>query len=311
MNYFDLHCDTISAIYCKKTDFNCKNLAFSFEKVQKYARKYQVFAFWSDNNATNEECFDTFLRENDYLEKLVTESGEKVQLCTEKHDLKDDDALHIIKAVEGGRLLCESLAGVEALRRHGVRILLPMWQGQDFIGGSWDTDTGLSDFGKKLIPECEKNGIIIDTSHMSEKSFYDTLKIASNPIIASHSNSRTICRTPRNLTDDMARQVVSSGGVVGVSLAAKHVSEKYFDRMPQDNEDFVLEVAGHILHYVEILGDRAVCLGCDFDGTERTVQIPDVSYIDRLRERLGDYLSTDEIENIFFNNAYNFFKINL
>ena len=311
MKLFDCHCDTVLRLYAENRTLDDRETAFSLSGCAPYESVCQVFAFWSDDKKCGEDCYADFLCGTAYLKDQLAVFG--ARLCTDAEALRTDGAfLKALFSVEGAKLLCGDPGRLAVLRKTGVRSLLPLWGGSDDIGGAWDTREGLTSFGKAVVRECEKLGILVDVSHMSERSFYDALENTEKPIFASHSNSRAVCDTPRNLSDAQFRAVCERGGVVGVSLCAKHVSDRYFDRLPNAGEDFVGDVARHVLHYLSLGGEKHVCLGCDFDGTEPTEQLPDVSALVRLYERLlAERVDETTVQNIFCGNAGAFYEQNL
>ncbi len=313
MNIFDIHCDTAFEIFGKGLDIDNCETSVSLSKLEPYKNKFQVFAFFSSDKQSGKECFYNFKYSSAYFDLQAEKNCDKMVICRSAADLEGTlGKLGAIKCTEGAKLLCGDLSRLSLLYDCGVRVLIPVWSGIDDIGGAWDTDEGLTKLGKSLIFECERLGIIVDVSHMSEKSFWDTVQTAKKPIIASHSNSRALCNTPRNLTDVQFRTVCECGGIVGISLAAKHVAAKYFEAMPGAEDDFIGDVAAHILHYLELSGEKNICLGSDFDGTERTLHLPDVSKMELLYERLLCMGVPEEtVKDIFYGNAYRFFAGNL
>ncbi len=312
MDIFDLHCDTLYEIAKRKLPLDNSETSVSLGQFEKYKNKYQVFAYWSSDKKSDRDCLRDFILYSEYLDGEVEKNDDKCKLCTHKADLDTDVKLGIIKCVEGGRLLCGDLSNIELLYKNGVRVFIPVWQGVEPCGGAWDTDVGLSDFGKRVVSECQNKGIIIDTSHMSEKSFYNTLEISKAPIVASHSNSASVCRVKRNITNEQFSCIRAQGGLVGISLAAKHISDKYENRMPDESEDFIGDVFRHIEHYLCLSGENTIALGTDFDGTERTKHLPDTASLERLYEQmLRDNINEETVNKIFYGNAKRFFTENL
>ncbi len=313
MNIFDIHCDTPLELFRKKLPIDNEITAVSLSKSESYDRKIYVTAFWSDNKKSTEQCFSEFLKASLYLDNETDNCEDKAVICKSAEDIENcDTKFAMIKAVEGARLLCGDISRLQTLYNHGVRVLVPVWQGSDEIGGAWDTDAGLTKFGLEILSECEKLGIIVDTSHMSEKSFWDTVSNTKRPIIASHSNSKAICSHGRNLTDIQLRTLIERSGIVGICLAAKHISSKYSERMAHSGDDFIGECANHLLHILSLGGEKSACLGCDFDGTETTEHLPDTSFMYRLYDRLlSERVAESTVDDIFFGNAYRFFTHNL
>lgn len=313
MNYFDLHCDTAFDMYHKKCGLAENSLAVSLKGFEKYEKKAQVFAIWSDNKKSPDENYADFFSIFDNLKQEVEENCEKAVFCTNSAALSDGDTrLKIIPAVEGSALLGKDISRLEILREYGVRILTLTWGGICEVGGAHDTKEGLSDFGFKVVEACEKLGIIIDVSHLSEKGFWDLANIATKPFIASHSNSADICIHTRNLSDTQLRTIVTSGGITGVNLVKHHLSKAFVDNLEVDCDLACEAVIKHIVHFMEKGSANSVCIGTDLDGTAPIIGLDKVEYIYKIGEKMKNQGAPDSmINDIFYNNAYNFFIKNL
>lgn len=315
MNIFDIHCDTPFELYRKKLPLKNGVTAVSPQKAAMYEKKVYVTAFWSDNRISEEDCYKEFLNSSLYFDNLIKESSNTAMLCTNANELSKaalQGKFGIIKAVEGARLIGTELSRLETIKKCGISILVPMWSGSEIVGGAWDTNEGLTNFGRNLLQECKRLNIIADVSHMSEKSFWETLEISEKNIIASHSNCRSLCAHSRNLDDSQIKALIQAGGLMGLNLCQKHISAKYAHRFADESDDFIFEAAQHIMHILELGGKNVSCIGCDFDGTEPSVHIPDTSHMPLLyKELLSLGVSKEIADNIFFNNAYNFFINNI
>ena len=309
MNLTDMHCDTPFEIYKRRSSLFSGETCFNIEKCLGYESITQVTAFWSDPEKSPDECYDDFFRMFDYLGNEVHAAAERM-----KGEVRFSERFKLIPSVEGARLLNGDLARLSVLARYGVKILTPVWKGEDSVGGAFDTDKGLTDFGKALVYECGRLGIAVDVSHMSEASFRDTVNIASSEkskihILASHSNSKLVCPHERNLTDLQFRMISESGGVVGISSCAKHVSAKYQNAMPTDGKVFISEVCAHIEHFLSLGCEDAVCLGFDFDGTASAVGLEDISKVYKIadyRSRCG--IKGGVIEKVMYKNGKKFLE---
>ena len=121
-----------------------------------------------------------------------------------------------------------------------------------------NTKDGLTEFGFLFLEEMERLGMIVDVSHLSDAGFWDVVRLSRRPVVASHSNSRAICPHRRNLTDDMFRAIRDSGGVAGLN---------YYQHFVGD--DPTMEgLVRHVEHFLELDGERSLCLGGDMDGCE-------------------------------------------
>ncbi|MBE6573305.1 MAG: hypothetical protein E7652_02810 [Ruminococcaceae bacterium] len=290
MRLFDLHCDTLYEMYIRDCGFEDNDLNISLRKADKFEKYAQVLAIWSQNDLSEEERFEQFLRiYNIYKERIP------------------DTFPHVL-AVEGAGMLAGRIENLELIYNLGVRFLTLVWAGECSVGGAHDTDKGFSKFGFKVLQKCFDLGIIPDVSHASDKMFWQVREEAmkrGKPFVATHSNSRSVYNHSRNLSDDMFVAVRDCGGVVGVSLEPTHTCT--------EDEPTEEDVCRHILHYIELGGENTVCLGCDLDGvTRNTKAIPDISYLPKIADRLRSLgVAEDIIENIFFNNANNFIIRNI
>lgn len=315
MNIFDTHSDTPFDMFRGGFGLDNDISAVSLGKVAGFEKKFFVAAFFSDKDKSGEECYTEFLKSSFYYDFCIDDENDRALLCTCRNDLQrcfGNGKFGAIKAVEGAKLLCGDASRLKELYRHGVRLMIPLWGGSDSIGGAWDTDEGLTEFGKTVVTECNRLGIVVDVSHMSTKSFWDTASISTRPIVASHSNLRSVCSHRRNLDDEQMKHIISCNGIIGLNLCNAHVSNKYATRLATPDDDFIRDALAHTYYLLENGGKKTACLGCDWDGTKLPPQIPDVSYMYRLYEAmLKDGIPENTVNDFFFNNAYNFFVNNI
>ncbi len=286
MRLFDLHCDTLTEMFKNKEKMTANTCHISFEKAFSVFEKYkQVLAIWSDNNLDAEENYNNFFRVLEYSKPML-----------------EHENFEYIISVEGGRLLCGDLSRLDTLYNNGVRILNPVWEGECCVGGAYDTDMGLTAFGRQVIEKCFDIGILPDMSHASDRLFYETADIAAKKngtIFASHSCSRNIFNHPRNITDDMAKTIAELDGVIGVSLVTYHLGD--------DKTDKICE---HIKYFSSLIGEDKVCLGCDFDGTDMLPRnVTKINDLTKIYELLceNEY-STLFADKVFYSNAQTFVK---
>ena len=315
MNIFDTHSDTPFDLFRDKLDLDNDITNVSLSKTEKYEKKFFLSAFWSDKTKNDAECWEIFLESSPYYDSLLEKHSDKAMLCKNANDMKncsESGKFGAIKAIEDVRLIDGHLERIEMLYNMGIRQMIPVWGGESHIGGAWDTEKGLTDFGKQVIVECEKIGIIIDVSHLSEKSFWDVAENTDMPFTASHSDFYDVNPHKRNLRREQFAQIVKRGGLTGINICQFHVNTKYNGNTVTENDDFLSDICKHIYYGLENGGEKTLCLGCDWDGTKMTPHIKDVSDIYKLYERLvKDGISEKTAEDIFFNNAYNFYINNL
>ena len=302
MNYTDLHCDTAYEIYKSKCGLKKNEHHIDMEKIKKYGRYSQIFAVWSDNDNTDDENYEDFFKIRNYFIENITESN--IVLCEtgseyeqyKKNENKNKSCAFL--AVEGGKLLSDDITRLEVLYKNNVRFLTLVWNGVCKIGGAFNSDEGLTDFGKQVVKKADELGIIIDLSHSSDKTFSDTLEITSKPVIATHSNSRSVFNHKRNLTDEQFLEIKKRGGIVGISLCRLHIA---------DEPVFIKDIIRHIDYYMSLGGENTVCFGCDFDGAELPDDVENVSDIEKICGELKKLGYNDIlIEKIMYKNADDF-----
>ena len=302
MNLFDLHCDTLTELFNKKQSLFDSDCHISFGSISCFERYSQVFAVFLGHDLSDEECYTEFFKAADYFE-----DSNNAHFCMNADDLSNGENLHYILSIEDARLLSGDISRLYSVYDRGVRIMTYLWSGITCIGGSFDTDAGLTPFGKNVVSESIKLGIIPDISHASRRSADEIFSLAeesASPVIASHSNSYSVCAHPRNLDDDQARSIASSGGIIGICFHAPHLG----------NSGVTAEtVFKHIDKLAELTGCDTVCLGSDFDGTDSLPEgISSQKDVAILAEVMARHNYTDNLINkIFYKNADAFFKNHL
>lgn len=313
MNFFDLHCDTAFDIYHKKLNLDSNNLSVNLDYFDNFERKAEIFAIWTNHKIPKCKAFEDFSTILEYLKLQIDKNSDRAVLCTDSETLLSDDTrLKIIPSVEGADLLENDIKRVEFLREKGIRVLTLAWKGENTSCGGYDTDVGLTDFGYRVIEECENMGIIIDVSHMSEKAFWEFANVARFPFFASHSNSAAICMHPRNISDTQLRTIVTGGGVVGVTLVGKHLSKALSENHSELDPKSVKEAfIKHVVHFAEKGCDKNVCIGSDFDGTPTLPGLENIEKMSSLVNYMKEHGASDTLINdIFYQNAFNFFANN-
>ena len=301
MDYFDLHCDTATKLFDSDETLDRTECYVRREYFRNFNAYGQVFAVFSKPGIPDDGCYERFFDVADSFEK---KNGISFRLW--RDDVTPDGNNYIL-SVEDGRLISGDISRVKKLFDRGVRILTPLWAGVTCIGGSFDTDEGLTKHGADVIKECVSLGIITDISHSSERSADEILDICERsgaPVIASHSDSYSVYPHPRNITDERAKRVASSGGIVGVCLHAPHLAESGAD---------CESVFEHIDRLVSLIGERRVAVGADFDGTD---YLPRGVASQKDIYKIADVMlchnyGEDAVHAIMYGNAFEFFKNNL
>ncbi len=275
--------------------------------------KNQVLSVWvNSNNVTGLDATQRALRMMDLFEEQAARYPESIALARsveEADAIAGSGRIAMWLWLEGGAPIADDLAMLRTFHRLGVRGMTLTWMNNlNWAGASTDKENpemGLTDFGKDVVREMNRLGIVVDVSHVSEATFYDALEVTTKPVVASHSSCRALCDHPRNLSDDQLRALAKNGGVAGINALPSYLStawepawdeteEKLSEQiadvlenhggdrsdplyreqrrqliqanLPEDSRVTLDTYLDHIEHAIEIAGWEHVGLGSDFDG---------------------------------------------
>ena len=301
MYIVDTHCDSLLTVNADRGLINSHNLSRKHPQLQLFAefvpkdgmppevRRKKVFSL-----------LDVYISECQRLGILP------VRDCQELNYAVENGMRSSILAIEGGGGLMPDSREIDTLYRMGLRVMSLCWDTNELATSAWDReDLGLTEEGRLMVDILSAYGIIIDVSHLSDKSFYEVAERTAYPIIATHSNFRDICHSPRNLTLDMAERIARRGGIIGLNVYPAFLN----DSGRADKSD----IWRHVDYALEKLGEDVLCFGCDIDGVECYPEgfSEDESIHDKLVDILLERYSEGVVEKIAGLNAINFFKGNL
>ncbi|MBQ1169826.1 MAG: membrane dipeptidase [Oscillospiraceae bacterium] len=309
MNFpvFDFHCDTALALL--GDDFNQagnlrKNqLHIDLERASKLGGYAQCFA-----------CFTTPMMEEQYgVSPVVMFERELATIQREVDKNRDLIAIayspaEILEHRKAGKmsaiLTLEGTAGfghdpalLEDLYAIGFRVVSLGWNEKNPLTGSHVTGGGLTDMGREFVREAQRLGFLVDVSHISDEGFWDMMKITEGPILATHSNSRSVFSNSRNLTDDMFRAICETGGVAGYNAC-----DEFTGANPT-----VDTICDHIFRFLELDPDgKHVALGGDLDGVSKMPEGFDgvQSWPVLANRLLHRGLDENQVRDIFWNNGF-------
>ena len=208
---------------------------------------------------------------------------------------KEDGKISLILGFEGGKPLEGELTLLKTFYDLGVRYLGLTWNHRNQLadGVGEPTNSGLSNFGREVVLEANRLGVMLDVSHISEKGFWDVIELSKEPVMASHSNSKTLCNDPRNLTDDQIKALCEKGGVIGVNFVSKFLQSTSPRRATLD------DVLDHIDYIADLVGVEHVGLGPDFmdyssDLRDQISKVKNYVFNDEWSEVLGGSPSDTE-----------------
>ncbi len=297
----DMHCDSLTRVGGDRGLINPYNFSAKYPHLQFTA------AFVSAAKRPPEERraelmqhFNVYLSEKERLGLLGVKSAEDV------YSFEDNEMRSSLFSVEGGAGLFPTSPELEVLAMGGLAVYGMAWETNELASSAWDNnDTGLTELGRQMVRKCDSLGIISDVSHLSDKSFYDLMETSRYPVLATHSNFRELCSSPRNLTREMAKMIVERGGVIGLNLYSEFLS---------DASDATLDdIIRHVDYALENLGENSLGFGFDLDGVDK---LPlgislEASVHDQVIDLLLSRYSTETVEKIAGKNVANFLKSNL
>lgn len=296
----------------------------------------QFFSVWTGERARNKEGFyKDALQEIDSLNSLALRNPMRMTLATTYKKVKKgirQKKLVALIGVEGGHMIEDDLTKLEQLHKLGMRYLTLTWNNSTNWASSAMDETerpeslkqkGLTDFGRQVVRRMNELGIIVDLSHVGEKTFYDAIATTTKPVILSHSSVWNICPVFRNVKDEQIRAVAKNGGVICINFYSGFISKEYDERSAylagtrrkqfQDSlfalgtdsshvrtmwreylrhelnsiRPTLSQLADHIDYIVKLAGDDYVGIGSDYDGVSSLpVGMEDVTTYPKITEEL-------------------------
>jgi membrane dipeptidase len=345
----DTHADTPQMMLDEGYDLNQPDSPFmiSVPKMRQGHLSAEFLSIWVDVGWPKQDLIHRALDLIDVVYEQVGRHSDVLGMATTADEIV---RLHlqgkcaILMGVEGGHIIQDDLRALDIYYRLGVRYMtLTHTANTEWADSSTDKPqwNGLTDFGKQVIERMNRLGMMVDISHVSDKTFYDTLAATQAPVIASHSSCRALCDVPRNMTDDMIRALAKNGGVMDINFypgflspefataykkvapqihADESAAEKQYandrKRLAEESRNIwaryasqfpapsYTAIADHIDHAVRVAGIDHVGLGSDFDGIDSAPKgMEDVSKLpDLVRELARRGYSEQDLKKILGGN---------
>jgi membrane dipeptidase len=329
----DAHDDTTQRFLDGKFDLGTRRSAGSIDipRMREGNLSAIFFSIWIPSKVTGPEAVNRAMTQIDAVREQVRKHPNDLVLATtaaEVRDARKQGKIAALMGVEGGHMINSNLGVLRSFAALGVRYMTLTHSGNDEWADS-STDkavhNGLTDFGKDIVREMNRLGVMVDISHVSDKTFYDALETSKAPLIASHSSCRAICDAPRNMTDQMMKDLAAKGGVVQINYHVGFLSQEFRDaekanpelnkaisaevtKRCGDNEGCQLiegdrltreyveqgklprvdfsKIIEHIDHAVKVAGIDHVGLGSDFDGANMPYGMEDATKLPKITEAL-------------------------
>jgi membrane dipeptidase len=327
----DTHDDTTQRFLDGKFDLGPRdaNGSIDIPRMKEGGLSAIFFSIWMPSKVTGPEGVKRALVQIDAIREQIRKHPGDLVLSTTAEEVRaahKQGKIAALLGVEGGHMIASDLGVLRSYAALGVRYMTLTHSGNDeWADSSTDTPAhnGLTDFGKEVVREMNRLGVIVDISHVSDKTFYDALEVSKAPLFASHSSCRAICDAPRNMTDEMIKALAAKGGVIQINYhvgflsqefrkastpeIAKQIGEEVKKRCGDDEgcqfiegdkvtREFVgqgklprvdwTKIIEHIDHAVKIAGADHVGLGSDFDGANMPFGMEDASKLPQITEAL-------------------------
>jgi len=329
----DTHDDTTQRFLDGKFDLGVRSAAGSIDipRMKEGGLGAIFFSIWIPSKITGPEAVNRALVQIDAVREQVRKHSNDIVLAATAAEIREahkQGKIAALMGVEGGHMINSDLGVLRSYAALGVRYMTLTHSGNDEWADS-STDkavhNGLTNFGKDVVREMNRLGVMVDISHVSDKTFYDALETSKAPLIASHSSCRAICAAPRNMTDQMMKDLAAKGGVVQINYHVGFLSQEFRDAEkanPEMNKAISAEVTKrcgdnegcqliegdritreyveqgklprvdfariieHIDHAVKVAGIEHVGLGSDFDGANMPYGMEDATKLPKITEAL-------------------------
>jgi len=346
----DTHDDTTQRLFSKTYDLAKRNPDghVDIPRMKEGGMNAIFFSIWIDGRIMGPPAVQKALDQIDAVHENVRRNSKDLVFCRSAEEVRrahKEGKIAALIGVEGGHMIGNDIRIVRIFGDLGVRYMtLSHFYNDEWADSSTDkpAHNGLTDYGKDIVREMNSQGIMVDISHVSDKTFYDALEVSKAPLIASHSSCRAICNHPRDMSDDMIKALAAKGGVIQINYEKSFIDQAYkdasdklsggvvamFDQLKKqcgdDQECFgkrMLEmekqataegklphvswerIIDHIDHVVKLVGADHVGLGSDFDGATMPEGMNDCTRLPQITEALmRKGYSDDDIRKILGGN---------
>jgi membrane dipeptidase len=320
----------------------------------------QIFSVWCGSDFGYGRAFNRALEMIDTLNATVRRANDKIVMTRTNKEVNNALKQHKIAAligVEGGHMIEDSLSYLDSLAKRGMNYLTLTWNNSTTWATSAADETekgdslafkGLTEFGKTVVRRLNMLGVMVDLSHVGERTFWDALAVTTKPVMVSHSSVYTICPSRRNLKDDQIKAVAKNKGVICINFYSGFIDSNYHRRVSEIRKNFaglvdsikgantdfwktemaidsalspyyldarpsLSQLVDHIDYIAALVGPDYVGIGSDFDGVESLPkEMDDVTFLPNItRELLKRGYSEKDVRKILGGNVMRVLKANL
>src|SRR5436190_7708107 len=261
----DTHADTPQRLLTGTFDLGKRDAEghVDIPRMREGGLNAQFFSIFITGRTLGPPAIQQALDQIDLVRQNVQQHGKDLALATTAEEIRRAHAqgkIAILMGIEGGHMIGNDIRMVRIYSQLGVRYMtLAHFYNDEWADSSTDkpAHNGLTDFGKNVVREMNRQGIMVDISHVSDKTFYDALEVSKAPLIASHSSCRALCDHPRDMSDDMIKALAAKGGVIQINYERSFIDQAYKDASDK--------LSGGVVAMVDRLrkecGDNEDCMG--------------------------------------------------
>jgi membrane dipeptidase len=329
----DTHDDTTQRFFSKDFDLGKRNATGNIDipRMREGGLNAIFFSIWIDGRTMGPPAVQQALDQIDAVQQNVSKYSKDLAFARTAADVRrahKQGKIAVLMGIEGGHMLGNDIRMVRIYSDLGVRYMtLSHFYNDEWADSSTDkpVHNGLTGYGKEIVREMNRTGMLVDISHVSDKTFYDALAVSRAPLIASHSSCRALCNHPRDMSDDMIKALAEKGGVIQINYEKSFIDQAYKDARDKqaggvvnvfeqiqkecgkDQECFTRKmdeqekqatadgrlphvswerIVDHIDHAVKLVGADHVGLGSDFDGASMPDGMDDVTHIPQITDAL-------------------------
>ena len=329
----DTHDDTTQRLFSKDFDLGARNATghIDIPRMREGGLGAIFFSIWIDGRTMGPPAIQKALDQIDAVQQNVRKNSKDLAFARTADDVRrahKEKKIAVLMGIEGGHMLGNDIRMVRIYSELGVRYMtLSHFYNDEWADSSTDkpAHNGLTDYGKDIVREMNRQGIMVDISHVSDKTFYDALAVSKAPLIASHSSCRLLCNHARNMTDDMIKALAAKGGVIQINYEKSFIDQAYKDasdkwsggvvemmdklkkqcgdddacigeKLAEQEKQATAEgklphvswerIVDHIDHAVKLVGADHVGLGSDFDGASMPEGMDDVTHLPQITDAL-------------------------
>jgi len=329
----DTHDDTTQRFFSKDYDLGKRNPDghVDIPRMREGGMNAIFFSIWIDGRIMGPPAVEKALDQIDAVYQNVKKNSKDMMVARTAADVRRAHAegkIAALMGVEGGHMMGNDIRVLRIFSDLGVRYMtLSHFYNDEWADSSTDkpAHNGLTDFGKEVVREMNRQGMMVDISHVSDKTFYDALAVSKAPLIASHSSCRALCNHVRDMSDDMIKALAAKGGVIQINYEKSFIDQAYKDASDREtggvvqsmgqitkdcnNDEACISkelasrekkltdegklphvswerIVDHIDHAVKLVGADHVGLGSDFDGASMPEGMEDCSKLPKITEAL-------------------------